>query len=91
MNVKTRRRRTAHHAHFRRARRSGLCAVVQARAHKRWMGPADFTCPDAEIDFRVGGTYRAMIKSPQHGENWFGGVYREIVPDMAARLHFRLG
>jgi uncharacterized protein YndB with AHSA1/START domain len=46
---------------------------------KRWMGPANFTCPEVEIDFRVGGAYRAMITSPAHGENWFGGVYREIV------------
>jgi uncharacterized protein YndB with AHSA1/START domain len=45
---------------------------------KRWMGPGDFTCPEAQIDFRVGGAYRAMIKSAEHGENWFGGVYREI-------------
>jgi uncharacterized protein YndB with AHSA1/START domain len=22
-----------------------------------------------------------MIKSAEHGENWFGGIYREIVPD----------
>jgi uncharacterized protein YndB with AHSA1/START domain len=48
---------------------------------KRWMGPANFTCPEVEIDFRVGGTYRAMIKSAEHGENWFGGVYREIEQD----------
>jgi uncharacterized protein YndB with AHSA1/START domain len=48
---------------------------------KRWMGPKDFTCPEASIDFRVGGSYRAMIKSAQYGENWFSGVYREIVPD----------
>ena len=48
---------------------------------KRWMGPANFTCPEAEIDFRVGGAYRAMILSPEHGENWFGGIYREIVQD----------
>jgi len=47
---------------------------------KRWMGPQQFTCPDAQIDFRVGGAYRAMIKSAEHGENWFGGVYREIEP-----------
>jgi len=46
---------------------------------KRWMGPLSFTCPVAEIDFRVGGVYRMMIKSPERGENWFGGVYREIV------------
>jgi uncharacterized protein YndB with AHSA1/START domain len=48
---------------------------------KRWMGPSNFTCPEAEIDFRVGGAYRAMIKSANHGENWFGGVYREIERD----------
>jgi uncharacterized protein YndB with AHSA1/START domain len=47
---------------------------------KHWMGPRGFTCPEASIDFRVGGTYRAMIRSAE-GENWFSGVYREIVPD----------
>ena len=44
----------------------------------RWMGPAPYTCPVAEIDFRIGGAYRVMIKSAEHGESWFGGVYREI-------------
>lgn len=48
---------------------------------KRWMGPANFTCPEVEIDFRVGRSYRAMIKSAEHGESWFGGVYREIERD----------
>ena len=48
---------------------------------KRWMGPANFTCPEAEIDFRIGGAYRAMIKSAERGENWFRGVYREIEQD----------
>lgn len=48
---------------------------------KRWMGPSDFSCPEAEIDFRVGGSYRGLITSPDHGENWFGGVYREIEQD----------
>jgi uncharacterized protein YndB with AHSA1/START domain len=45
---------------------------------KHWMGPANFSCPEAKIDFRVGGAYRIMIKSPERGENWFGGIYREI-------------
>jgi uncharacterized protein YndB with AHSA1/START domain len=48
---------------------------------KRWMGPEDFVCPEVQIDFRVGGAYRAMIASPAHGENRFGGIYREIVPN----------
>jgi uncharacterized protein YndB with AHSA1/START domain len=53
---------------------------------KRWMGPVGFACEEAAIDFRVGGSYRAMIRSPEHGENWFGGVYREI--DLDRRLVF---
>ena len=56
---------------------------------RRWMGPANFTCPEAEIDFRVGGAYRAMIKSAEHGENWFGGVYREIEQDRRLVFTFK--
>ena len=56
---------------------------------RRWMGPANFTCPEAEIDFRVGGAYRAMIKSVEHGENWFGGVYREIEQDRRLVFTFK--
>src|SRR5262245_57079346 len=48
---------------------------------KHWMGPSNFTCPEADIDFRVGGAYRILITSPEYGENRFGGVYREIVPN----------
>jgi uncharacterized protein YndB with AHSA1/START domain len=47
----------------------------------RWMGPHGFDCSGVEIDFRVGGTYRAVIRSAERGDNWFGGVYREIEPD----------
>ena len=64
------------------ARPSVIFALWSQPEHfKRWMGPTNFTCPEAEIDFRVGGTYRAMIKSAEHGENWFSGVYREIEQD----------
>jgi uncharacterized protein YndB with AHSA1/START domain len=61
---------------------SALFALWSQPAHmKRWMGPKNFDCPEAEIDFRVGGAYRAMIKAPNQSENWFGGVYREIERD----------
>lgn len=53
---------------------------------RRWMGPDDFECPHAEVDFRVGGAYRILIRSEGHGDNWFGGVYRAIEP--ARRLVF---
>ena len=53
---------------------------AKAEHMRAWMGPDGFDCPEAEIDFRVGGTYRGMIRSAETGESWFGGVYREIVP-----------
>lgn len=52
----------------------------------KWMGPEGFECPEAEIDFRVGGKYRGMIRSKDHGDSWFGGEYREI--DRPNRLVF---
>jgi uncharacterized protein YndB with AHSA1/START domain len=51
-----------------------------------WMGPEGFTCRVVDIDFRIGGAYRALIVSEDTGESWFSGVYREIVP--GARLVF---
>lgn len=53
---------------------------------QKWMGPEGFDCPDMQMDFRVGGKYRGMIRSKDHGENWFGGEYREI--DAPNRLVF---
>jgi len=46
----------------------------------QWMGPEGFDCKEAEIDLRVGGKYRGMIRSKDHGDNWFHGIYREITP-----------
>ena len=31
---------------------------------KNWWGPKDFTCPDAKIDFRVGGKYILCMRGP---------------------------
>lgn len=54
---------------------------TQPEHFRRWMGPEEFDCPVAEMDLRVGGAYRGMIRSAQYGENWFGGTYREIEPN----------
>ena len=45
----------------------------------RWLGPKDFTAPHCAMDFRVGGTYRACICSPDGQEYWMRGIYRDIV------------
>ncbi|HEY4199777.1 MAG TPA: SRPBCC family protein [Devosiaceae bacterium] len=46
---------------------------------RRWLGPPDWTMPVCDIDFRVGGKWRYVLKSPDGSmEMGFGGVYREI-------------
>ena len=46
----------------------------------RWFGPSDFSAPDVAVDLRVGGAWRACIRSPEGRDYWMHGVYREIVP-----------
>ncbi len=51
---------------------------------KKWWGPKDFTCPFANIDFKVGGKYHVAMHGPAGTEFdkdlWSTGVYKEIVP-----------
>lgn len=51
---------------------------------RKWWGPKDFTCPTADIDFRVGGKYHVAMHGPAGSEwdkdLWSGGIYEELVP-----------
>ncbi len=47
---------------------------------KLWWGPENFSCPEAKIDFRVGGKYLLAMKDPSGKINWSAGEYQEIVP-----------
>ncbi|MEQ1492802.1 MAG: SRPBCC domain-containing protein [Terricaulis sp.] len=47
---------------------------------RNWMGPEGFDCPEAEIDFRVGGRYRGVIRH-KDDLSGFSGEYREIEPN----------
>ena len=50
----------------------------------QWWWPNGFTCPAAEVDLRVGGTYRIAMKWPgsipaeQQFSHYMGGEYYEI-------------
>ena len=47
---------------------------------RRWWGPGEFTCPEAEVDLRPGGRYRLAMQ-PRSGDPFVvGGTYREIEP-----------
>jgi uncharacterized protein YndB with AHSA1/START domain len=45
----------------------------------RWYAPPFTEMVACEIDLRVGGAWRIVLRS-QHGEAGFSGVYREIAP-----------
>jgi len=46
----------------------------------RWWGPKDYSCPACQIDFRVGGSWLACMRSSDGTDIWSTGVYREIIP-----------
>ena len=46
----------------------------------RWWAPKGFTTPSCEMEFRPGGSYRSVIRSPEGKEHRMRGVYHEVVP-----------
>lgn len=61
-------------------------AWTDAAALARWWAPAGGTVVRAEIDARVDGRFRIVVRAADGEEHDVGGVYREVVPD--ARLVF---
>jgi uncharacterized protein YndB with AHSA1/START domain len=55
----------------------------------RWWGPKGFTNPVCEVDLRVGGAWRIVMRAPNGVEYPGGGIYREIV--VPERLVFTNG
>lgn len=44
----------------------------------RWWGPKGYSVPFCTVDFRVGGTWRYCMRSPQKIDIWCAGMYNEI-------------
>jgi uncharacterized protein YndB with AHSA1/START domain len=56
-------------------------AWTDPKVIKKWFAPTDLTTPIAEVDLKVGGSYRIGMKSPD-GELYVAtGIYREIIPN----------
>ena len=45
-----------------------------------WWGPAGFSLPGCDLDFRVGGAFRYRMRNPSGGDHWLRGVFQEITP-----------
>jgi len=54
-------------------------AMTQPKHFTRWFGCAAFAVPVCEIDLRVGGAYRFVMRSPDGVDSTLQGVYREVV------------
>jgi len=47
---------------------------------KRWFGPRGWSLAVCEVDLKVGGGFRFVLRGPDGKEMGMRGVYREIVP-----------
>ncbi|MCI0351481.1 MAG: SRPBCC family protein [Acidobacteriales bacterium] len=47
---------------------------------KRWFGPRGWSLAVCEVDFRVGGGFRFVLRGPDGTEMGMRGVYHEIAP-----------
>jgi len=55
-----------------------FAAWTEPERLKRWWGPDSVTCPDAEVDLRVGGAYRLANRLPDGTIVWITGRFLEI-------------
>jgi uncharacterized protein YndB with AHSA1/START domain len=55
-------------------------AVTKPEHVARWYGPRRLSIVGCEIDLRVGGSWRYVLRDADGNDYGFSGVYREIVP-----------
>jgi uncharacterized protein YndB with AHSA1/START domain len=55
-------------------------AMTRPEHVKQWYGPSYLTLVLCEIDLRVGGAWRYVLRDAGGNEYGFSGTYREIVP-----------
>jgi uncharacterized protein YndB with AHSA1/START domain len=61
-------------------RRMVFDAFSKPELLKRWFGPRGWTLTTCEVDFRVGGGFRFVLRGPNGKEMGMRGTYREITP-----------
>src|ERR1700747_516474 len=57
-----------------------FAAWTQPALLVRWWGPQGVACPAAEIDLRVGGSYRIANQFPDGRVIWIAGMFEVIEP-----------
>jgi uncharacterized protein YndB with AHSA1/START domain len=67
-----------------------FAAWTQPELLVRWWGPEGVTCPAAEIDLRVGGSYRIANRFPDGKVVWIAGIFDTIEPPYRLVYTWRL-
>jgi uncharacterized protein YndB with AHSA1/START domain len=57
----------------------------------KWWGPPGVTCTEAEIDLRVGGTYRIANQLPDGAMIWIHGKFETVDPPSLLRYSWGIG
>jgi uncharacterized protein YndB with AHSA1/START domain len=65
---------------FDATRRLVFDAFSQPEMLKRWFGPRGWSMAVCEVDLKVGGGFRFVLRGPAGKELGMRGAYREIVP-----------
>jgi uncharacterized protein YndB with AHSA1/START domain len=55
-------------------------AFTRPELLERWFGPRDWSLVVCEVDLRVGGGFRFVLRSPDGRDLGMRGTYRELVP-----------
>jgi uncharacterized protein YndB with AHSA1/START domain len=66
-------------------RRKVFAAMTIPEHVRRWYGPKVLECIVCEIDLRVGGRWRNVLRAPDGTEHGFSGEYLEIVAPQLIR------
>ena len=61
-------------------RRLVFDALTKPELFKRWFGPRGWSLAVCEIDLKVGGTWRWVLRGPDGRDMGMRGVYQEITP-----------
>jgi len=68
-----------------------FAAWTQPELLVRWWGPQGVACPTAEIDLRVGGSYRIANQFTDGTVVWIAGVFEVIEPPHRLSYTWKLG
>jgi uncharacterized protein YndB with AHSA1/START domain len=55
-------------------------AFTKPELLKRWFGPRGWSLVTCDVDLKVGGEFRFILRGPNGREMGMSGVYRELVP-----------